>query len=258
MGFKKEYHVFDALHLKTCKVFMRQQIENLEKVLSEGKLLSTHKNILRHIDFYRDTQNYYNFFDHLQQANNIELVGDITPSYAGIPSFAYNEIKQNLEQRGFEIKVIFLMRDPIERIWSQVRMSRRNKLRQNPSHILKYGEIEELSSIYKLNNTSSDHSTIKPSKNIEAVFSPNQIYYGFFEELFTTKTVKEICSFLEIDYQEPKIERSVNVSPKGNTKIDPKLISEIVEHYKNTYGYCIDRFGESFIKLIWRSCIYRK
>ena len=77
--------------------------------------------------FLSDQKYYYDYFDDLWNSSpKITTVGDITPSYSGLDSKTLNSIKENLQARGFTIKLLFLMRDPLERIWSACRMTARN------------------------------------------------------------------------------------------------------------------------------------
>ena len=70
-----------------------------------------------------DVNNYFDYFNSLF-LNNKELstTGDITPSYACLPIEAFEFIKKNLEEKRFNVKVIFIMRDPVYRILSHALM----------------------------------------------------------------------------------------------------------------------------------------
>ena len=59
---------------------------------------------------------YFNYFKHLLSKPAIKLTGDITPSYSMLDSNAFADIKNGLESVGLRVKVVFLMRDPVERL----------------------------------------------------------------------------------------------------------------------------------------------
>ena len=257
-GFAKEYHVFDALDLQFCKYFARSKFKTLDKAIRDQTLSSSHKNLLKHIDFYRDSQNYYDYFDYLQQKNRSGVVGDITPTYGALPTARYKEIKKSFEGKGFDVKVIFLMRDPLERIWSQIRMCRKRALKRNPSHVFEHSEFEQLAMNYDEHAYEVRTRYENTINNLEAVFTPDKIYYGFYEELFTPKSIKDICKFLDITYIKPNFKKIVNASPKDKTDIPSALSNSVVQHYQSTYDFCLNKFGEKFIINIWPNSVLSK
>ena len=53
-----------------------------------------------------------------------------------LPKRVVRYIKKGLEDKQFEIKVVFLMRDPVERAWSHLRMI--NRIRNEEEKLLKF------------------------------------------------------------------------------------------------------------------------
>ena len=135
MGFQKEYHIFDALYITASQGVMKKRLNTLKRLIKNNKLMTSNKNsdLLKLIDFHRNTSNYFDYFDYLHnKSQDVKIVGDITPSYSGLPIEAFENIKKEAEERGFTVKVVFLMRDPLERIWSTIRMHRRNIKKKEP------------------------------------------------------------------------------------------------------------------------------
>lgn len=50
----------------------------------------------------------------------VEQVCDITPSYSMLSAGDFAIVRDGLEAKGFDVKVVFLMRDPLERLWSSI------------------------------------------------------------------------------------------------------------------------------------------
>lgn len=127
MGFCKEYHHFDTLYLPSpFSVIKQSRIKALEFQLIKRPEEVPSQNILRHLLFLKDENSYYEYFNNLWSSDDkISIVGDITPSYSALRSEHFSIIKEKLEYFGFSVKVIFLMRDPVERIWSSVRMKKK-------------------------------------------------------------------------------------------------------------------------------------
>ena len=123
-GFQKEYHVFDRLYdlPKFSTKFNKNSLKIKYKDLNLPNKNDPSSYQREH--FLLDPQNYYDYFESLFLNNKIlSTTGDVTPAYAGLPIEAFKKLKEKLEEKQFKVKVIFLMRDPIERIWSHARMT---------------------------------------------------------------------------------------------------------------------------------------
>jgi len=251
MGFRKEYHVFDAIFSEECISFRNELINNVFEKVQKGELgknSNESSGIARRLSFIDNTENYFDYFDYLYLKNPfIEMVGDITPSYSMLNANVYQHIKQGLESRGFSVKVVFITRDPIDRIWSMLRMGRRDKV--NGGGILLKTEEELLKIWYKLPEvqvrTRYEHTML----NLEKVFYSEDIYYGFYESFFTKHSFLSLKSFLGVNLIEPDFEEKVNSSPK-NEAVSEDLMSEIAHYYSETYNYSFEKFGLA-VKDIW-------
>lgn len=256
MGFTSEYHVFDALYVPECERFLSGKLETLQKTSLDLDGLSKKSQLLKHINFYIDTQNYYDYFDYLwyRGGDDLTTVGDISPTYSALPESALRTIKSELEARGFKVKVVFLMRDPIERCWSMARMQRKRLLRKNPNKAL----TDEQQYLEKLFSTSQCVIRTKYEitvKNLELVFDQGNIFYSCYENLFEDKTINRLKSFLYLANFDPDINHHANVSKKTSSapEIDEALASKIVNFYRDTYEFCELKFG---VKELWGGSKY--
>lgn len=262
LGFRKEYHIFDAHWLpdRSTRHFYSQAVDRLIGRAKKHKP-TFQKNgtkpdrmlekSLLHVSFLNNTENYAEYFSRLYSANDsTKLVGDITPSYSGLSVENYKEIRRLLENHGFHIKVIFLMRDPIERAYSAARMkSRRNRNKADQSSIDPVAFFNKRIKTPGFELRSRYQHTIEA---LDAAFDKEDVLYGFYETLFSENEVKRITDFLGIDYLAPDFEKRVNASPNP-VKLDAESIASARDHYDSTYRACMDRFGESFIKSIWKN-----
>ena len=145
-GFRKEYHVFDAIEdyekHKTSKRpkngFRERRIRKILNSQKRGTLgcnLGMKRKQSRYtaleLAFIDNVDHYFNYFDYLYLRNpSIDAVGDITPNYALLKTKTFALIRKGLESRGFDVKVFFLMRDPVERAWSLARSETAEHRRQ--------------------------------------------------------------------------------------------------------------------------------
>jgi len=245
LGFAQEYHVFDALEIDSCTWFRAQKVDQLKKLHASRDQMHEVPKLLQHIDFYRDTKNYFDYFDQLfNLSEDTRIVGDITPSYCGLRRETFKHMRNELEIRNFTVKVIFLMRDPIERCWSQLRMARKN--------LVRYRYPDEQDALWK-NYKSTEYEfrtryelTIA---NLESAFSTDDIFFGFYEKLFELDTIKKLGKFLDLSDFMTSFQEKVNVSPKTTyTQLNDELSRNIVDFYRDTYLYCDKKFG---VKDIW-------
>lgn len=255
MGFKKEYHVFDALYEPSCEGFLTRKLSILNDTPHNFKSLSKKVDLLKHISFYLDTQNYYDYFDCLwsKGGDDVTTVGDITPSYSALPVEALREIKSNLVSRGFKVKVIFLMRDPIERIWSSVRMKRKKQLRTDPNIKLP-SELTHVKRMFKTHQYEIRTRYEITVKNLEQVFDQDDIFYACYENLFVDQTLNDLKLFLNLSGLEFDVAHKVNVSKKDSSllELDQGLASQIFNHYKDTYEFCESRFDSKKFWIGWK------
>jgi len=255
-GFRKEYHVFDAFgDQKNAKIKRRLVRHVLEK--KKNKSLGINANqkcfYLKLLSFLDNTQNYFDYFDYLYLKNDaVELVGDITPSYALLESNIFEHIKSELEKRDFEVKLVFLMRDPYERIWSNYRMGKRNNSLKGIN--MTEEDEEGLRMSYQNSGIKRRTEYQRTVEELEKVFSPKNIHYGFYENLFTEEGYGALSSFLGIDLLKPDFDYEVNVSPKTKD-ISESLKSEICNCYKETY-MAIDKMSDGKSKELWRGYHY--
>lgn len=247
MGFKKEYHIFDALHLPEF-AFFRERRTDFYRLIRKGRIFNPLRvmEAIRFRRFYRDPACYFDYFDSLLNAkSDCSLTGDITPSYSGLPSDVYAFIKESLETRGFRVKVVFIMRDPVERCISSMRMTRRNAGGTPVA-----SESDDLLSNYASPIYQHRTQYEKTITSLEAVFPPDDILYAFYERLFVTDSIREITDFLGISYVKPDFQKKVNVS---NTRvvISDDVKREVFDFYKETYNFISSRYGKEFLASIW-------
>src|SRR5277367_6357383 len=223
MGFAKEYHVFDALYVDECRRFLTDKINEGIELLQMGSFPSNEKTgVFKTLDFFQDTDNYFAYFWSLvNNRKEIRLTGDITPSYSALPNSALQLMKDKLSDRGFRVKAVFLMRDPVERCISAMRMN----LRNSNTPVTERVEEEKLRTDYRSPQFELRARYDLTIANIESVFAAGDIHYQFYETLFTLPAIESLCDFLTIPAVAPNFDRRTNVSRTGNS-IDMELRRE--------------------------------
>lgn len=236
-GIRGNYHIWDALYASNCQNF----IVKPQSIFSKNEGGINDELCLRY-----SMQNYSGIYEGYFSSlcsSDSWLTGDISPAYGCLTSDIFSLIKSKLESVGFEVKVIFLMRDPIERCWSAVRMYKRVNRFGNSIGINDEDALKEQYCDSQMTPRTMYNKTIN---ELENVFSPDNVYLGIYENMFETKQLEALCKFLKIPTNIEFTKNKFNVSEKQEV-IPEKLKSEIREYYQEVYDYCNTRFPETLV-----------
>lgn len=230
-GFRKEYHVWDALDLPSGRV-ARERIEK------QGGDRAR---------FLADPDTYFDYFAGLLGRDGTRLTADITPSYAGLSVDRLAGIRAAFEQRGVRAVAVYLMRDPVERAWSAVRMDVRRS-----------GNTDDGAVEARLRTMADDDQYGRRTRYDLAMASAdrafgNAVFYGFYERLFDEGTLRDLCGFLGIDFVEPDLGRLVNVSPKEDGELAEETVRGLVARFAPVYDAVAARFPEVDLPTLWPS-----
>lgn len=187
----------------------------------------------------------------LFRPNENQLSGEITPSYASLQQHTVEQI-HGLNP---DMKIIYIMRDPVERLWSNAiyYLVRQKKL--DPRKI----SNQEL---LKIINTARHISNTGYMQNLdvwESVFPTDQIYIDFYDNIRENpeEMILRIYNFLELDSSSKHIPLNVrmkiNSTDKHKLKIPSVIEREIAENYIDQLQKLNQRFGGHTTKWLERS-----
>ncbi|WP_171060803.1 sulfotransferase [Poseidonocella sp. HB161398] len=125
---------------------------------------------------------------------------DFTPSYATCDRTVFGFMNSLAEDARF----VFIMRDPIDRLWSQARMASKNILARHEGVDFEAAAHKALK--HYLGNydaaTLPRSNYMRTIRELEAAVPRAQILYLFYEDLFTEASVRKFCDFAGIGYRE--------------------------------------------------------
>ncbi len=207
----KEIHYFDYLHLKQID-WPRKRMQQLQTALGQfikGKFDYQKLEFLAKMAVTEkfDDDYYLSLFKNADR----KIIADITPDYSALNNQGFAHISQLLP----EAKIIFIMRNPIKRAWSQAVMQRRKDIANNKniSH-QEWIQVLNNSRNYRLSNYIE---TVELCKNH---FARENRLFLIYDDICAQplETIEKICNFLEIDYKEnifaDYVNQKFNASPK--------------------------------------------
>jgi hypothetical protein len=138
------------------------------------------------------------YLDHFREGLG-KSKGEVSPSYSMLPRRTIRLIRRLMP----DLKVIYLMRDPIERAWSHARHS----FRQGEANFKgRFGAIDDVTDEEWIVNLRDDWNRLSSDylgqlERWRSVFPREQVYVGFFEDLTRSPRtfLRHVLEFLAVD-----------------------------------------------------------
>jgi hypothetical protein len=248
-GNHKEKNIFSGNHPPINNNFLinfKQLINNIKLVY---KILISRKKFIDKIVklSMRFIPYFYEFYFYsLTRKNN--LTGDFSPKYSILKSNQLEKIIKKFKLFNIETKIIFLIRDPVERCLSMVKMQKHNNMMKILGIKNDINLIEHLKLIYPSKKCQNKTRYEKTIKNIKQIQIQTDYLILINEKLNSVSTIKKINSFLKINlarnsFQEKKFSNNEKINIPNN------LYKKIVLFYKETYFYCFYHYPKT--KTVW-------
>jgi hypothetical protein len=158
------------------------------------------------------------------------LAGEITPSYAPLPAERVEHIHRLMP----DAKLIFFVRNPIERAWSQAKMFQAKK------RVREAGLIRNLES-----DQSAARNDYLRTLDVWTSFYPaERIFVGFLEDVrfHPEELLAELYAFLGVRDVGPSKYTRTAVNQGSSSTIPGPIVGRLAERY----GELIDRLPETF------------
>jgi hypothetical protein len=235
----KELHYFDAITADGSKPARRwhKDLPRLFRKVRKLQALPTKWDV--RFLFGRETDAWYqSLFTDAAAAGY--MTGEITPAYAVLD----RSLIERIHSMNPDMKIIFLMRDPIDRSWSNVVKSlcrdRGRTLQEVPDE-KKYERLEQEIQIKK--------STYSKTIEVwESVFPATQIFYGFFEDVCSNPAalLDSIFKFIGVDGPAflPSDYNKVHNAAARGIAIPEKFERHLAALHLQETAVLAERFGE--------------
>lgn len=171
-------------------------------------------------------EKYLEFF--AKRVGDLPVAAEISPSYSLLSAENFKAIR-GLHGR---VKAVFLMRNPIDRVWSALRhLERRND---------KVASRFEKAIAHPGMMLRSDYGRTLDA--LSAGFPDGDVFVEFYENLFSEPTIRRLCDFLSIPYHPAPFGTVVNKAKER--AMSPDQRQRVGALLRPVYDNCHKRFGE--------------
>ena len=159
------------------------------------------------------------------------VVGDITPNYATL----CDDDLARMRDLSPTTKFLYLIRDPLDRLWSHIRMQARRQRQEHEQYEKKSNNI-----LYRILNRSNETHILergdypKIIRKLRRVIPEGRLMIQFTEDLFTAEGLAKVCEFLGIKPVAAAVARPANEGPEVVMldKLRPRALGLLNEHYE--------------------------
>lgn len=187
-----------------------------------------------------DPNAYFEHFAGLCRADT-KVLADITPAYACIGAEGFRYMRAALASQRMRPRVLFILRDPVDRLWSHIRFLR--QLRPGTDPLRDWPELLE----DPVTLARSDYR--QTILDLEEAFAPDEITYLFHETLIPDG-FRRLCDELGVTPQAIDTETRYN-----RTEFDAELPAPARAAFRETleaqYSFCVRRF-ETDVPSRWK------
>lgn len=213
-----------ALKVEATDAGRGWQVENLTRRVNEMKALIAALNG----DRVGDTAYAAWLMDGRSEA---AVVADMTPNYATLS----DEKLARMRDLFPTTKFIYLIRDPLDRLWSHIRMQARRQRQDHEVYAKKSNNI-----LYRILNRGQETHILergdypKIIRKLRRVIPEGRLLVQFAEDLFTADGVAKLCAFLGIAPVKAEVTAPAHAGPQVVMldKLRPRALGLLNEHYE--------------------------
>lgn len=172
-----------------------------------------------------------------------KLRGDISPAYSTLDERTVKKISMLFPN----IKVIFLMRNPISRAWSHAKMDFIKFYKKNIASV----SVDEFIAHFESSASLKRTDYTRTLSIWESIIKPEKMFIGFFDDIIRQPYIllKNICNFLGA-YSE-----GISNLPLINTRVNQSIVHKapteihqyLMQKYQSSIILLSQRFGERLV-----------
>lgn len=219
----------DALALSRLKIFMDHTNEASADLRAQPAFQAS----IDRVQMIYDDAAYFAHFARLCTPQTTTIC-DITPGYCVIGAEGFSWMRALCAAHNITLRILFVMRDPITRLWSQLR----HLQQMNPENDAEKKWRAALASPPVM--ARADYQSTVAA--LDAVFDPREVLYVFYETLLDEAVLRALCDFAGLEY------RPGNTGVRRNETQVQKPLPEAARDafaaaLASQYAFCRERFG---------------
>lgn len=233
----KEMHFFDvhlgAVNRDNWLTRMREQQKRLAQQDLTPERRARIGALQERLKMHDDPAGYFRYFGN--RAGDKRFMCEITPSYSLLNADQFRWVRDFFAEAGLPVKIVYLMRDPIDRHRSFVQFRAKHRGRDFDFLKLLAGKNAAAQPRYDIT-----------LENVRKVFEPDQIITAFYEHLFSDPDthLKAITDSVGIEYIKPNTAQRINAAPQRSTPLSEEELSEAKSRFAPVYDYINREFGD--------------
>ncbi|WP_135503818.1 sulfotransferase [Roseovarius aestuariivivens] len=177
------------------------------------------------------------YFDHFARLCGPDTRGfaDLTPAYSALGPEGFARMQTFSTDRGVRPRVLFVMRDPVDRFWSQIR------------HLDQIRGEDHLTANWQ--NAVRDPALLARADYkgivtaLDALFAPEDLLYLFYETLFDGDALDRVCRFAG-GTGAPATRPGPRNKTRNTCPLPEAARHALIRGFAPQYAFCRDRFGD--------------
>lgn len=246
LPYLKELHFFDEIHLKVKRGFFSRLFNkhwmnawwryNLLHGFYHSLIELNIKKFFWFMIFFFYPRNFY-WYRLLFPGLKNKITGEFTPDYSIIDKGLIQQIKENIP----DVKIILLLRDPVETNWSH---TRRFLLRRLNIKSLDEAPKAKIIDFIQEPNPLGDYPVIM--QNWLSIFPKNQVFMGFYDDIVhnPNKLLSNISAFLNISILDVNTKAGTVYNKGKESRLNDRYRKILYEKYKDDIDYLVEYFGD--------------
>ncbi len=160
---------------------------------------------------------------------------DVTPAYSTLGPTGFEYLRDFCHSQDISLKILFVLRDPIDRLWSQLR----HMTQTNPES----NAVANWAEAFQSPRVCARADYCGTITDLDTTFPPADILYLFYEELFTKSALSRLCNHANAQYRPADKDTVRNeTSVKAEMPKDARAAAHLL--LAPQYAFCHDRFGD--------------
>ncbi|MEZ5715286.1 MAG: sulfotransferase [Paracoccaceae bacterium] len=182
-----------------------------------------------------DDAAYFDHFARLADART-RCCADLTPAYSTIGPEGFAWMKGFCAGHGIRPRVLFLMRDPVTRFWSQLR----HLQQMNPDNDIAATWAQAMQA--PALTARADYRAIVTA--LDACFPAEDLLYLFYEDLFSDAALRRLCAVAGLPFH-ANVPREARNETTVKLPLPDDARAALADFLAPQYAFCRARFGDA-------------